>query len=109
MTHISKVVLLSALLAAGSAYGHTAPSGMEYSAYCCSGTDCAPIPTKAVKAVSGGYQVSVGPGDHPMLTRPHVFLVPYDKVKESTDGGMHACFFPNEDTLRCLYVPPQSF
>lgn len=108
-SHTGKAFFISALLACGTAGAHTSPGGMEYSGWCCSGVDCSPIPAKTVKAVTGGYQVSVGPGDHPMLTRSHVFLIPYDKVKESTDGVNHACFFPNEDTLRCLYVPPQSF
>ncbi|MBB3411243.1 hypothetical protein FHT87_005196 [Rhizobium sp. BK316] len=108
-----KTVLLTALLVAGSAYGHTAPSGMEYSAYCCNGDgmsgDCQPIPSRSVKAVSGGYQISLNPGDHRLVTRQHVFFIPYDKVREATDGGYHACLYPDEDTLRCFYAPPQSF
>jgi hypothetical protein len=106
---LSKAILLSALLCAGSAFGHDSPMGMQYDPWCCRGNDvggdCAPIPPSSLRATKGGYEVSVGPGDHPLLTKPHVFFMPYDKVRESTDGQPHACFFPNEDTLRCLYVP----
>jgi hypothetical protein len=95
------VILGSVILA------HTAPSGMEYDAWCCSGTDCAPISSKAVTPQGTGYRVELNAGDHPMVTKHHVYTIPYQAVKRSTDGGYHICFFPDEDTVRCFYAPDQ--
>lgn len=107
------IVAVATIAYTGLASAHESPMNMPYDPWCCRGNDvggdCAPIPASALKAKSGGWEVSVGPGDHPLLTKSHVFFMPYDKVRVSTDGQPHACFFPNEDTLRCLYVAPQSF
>src|SRR5690349_12859091 len=77
-------------------YGHQAPSGWSYDPFCCNGKDCAEIPTETVKPVNGGYSVSLTPADHPMVTKPHTLLVPYDKVKNSQDGQYHICLYPTE-------------
>lgn len=98
---------------------HTSHGGMEYSAYCCSGSsggvaqantgDCQPIPSKSVKVTSRGYEVTLTVGDHHMVTRDHKWVVPFADAKVSTDGEYHGCLFPTEDTLRCFYAPPQSY
>jgi hypothetical protein len=113
---LSKAILLSALLSARSAFGHDAPSNWSYPIVCCQGTsgpgghgDCQKIDSKTVKPVSGGYQVSIGPGDHMLATRPHVFFIPYKDVKESGDSDFHLCLWPTEDTARCFFAPPMSF
>lgn len=81
-----------------------------YDAYCCQGTaktgDCQAIPYSSVKIMSDGYQVTLGPGDHRMVTRQHSFMKLYPEVRQSRDQDFHACLFPDENTLRCLYVPP---
>ena len=100
-------VLLSALLIASSAAAHTASSGMQYDSWCCSGQDCAPIPSKGVTVQGTGYRVELNVGDHPMLTQHHIYIVPYQQVKNSTDGQYHICFWPDENTVRCFYAPPQ--
>lgn len=104
------------LLAAASAHAHDAPSGWNYPAVCCQGVngpgghgDCQKIDSKTVKPVSGGYQVTIGPGDHMLATREHVFFIPYEDVKESGDGDYHLCLWPTEDTARCFFSPPMSF
>lgn len=104
-------------LIASTANAHDAPTGWRYDAWCCSGStggsehagDCAPIPSKAVKPIKGGYQVTLHAGDHHMITKDHVFFVPYQVVRQSGDDRYHSCFFPTEDTLRCFYAPPQSY
>lgn len=96
---------------AEQARAHTAASGMVYDGACCNGNtmtgDCQPIPTKSVRAIPGGYQITLSPGDHHMVTRVHVFQIEQAKVRWSTDGQFHACLWPNEDRLQCFYAPPQ--
>lgn len=76
-----------------------------YDPWCCSGSDCADIPAKAVKAVAGGYLVTLVPGDHHMVTKPHTFLIPHDKRRDSPDGLYHICLYPTENDMRCFYAP----
>lgn len=86
------------------AKAHSAPTGWIYPSECCSGRDCAEIPTSAVKEGPNGYQVTLLPGQHPMIkAAPHSFLVPYGTEKVSPDGLYHACLSP---TLRllCFYA-----
>lgn len=84
-----------------------------YEAFCCSGNsvtgDCQPIPDEAVKPIPGGFQITLRPGDHPLVTRLHVFQIEASKARPSPDGRHHACLYPTEDTLRCFYTPPMGF
>lgn len=105
--------LIFAYATMADADAHTAPSGMKYDAWCCNSVtansgDCQPVPDSAVRVISGGYQVTLGPGQHRLVTRVHVWQKAQTEVRYSTDGQYHVCLFPNEDTLRCLYVPPVS-
>ena len=62
-----------------------------YEPVCCSDTDCAPIPDSAVREGPNGYEVTLQPGQHPMVKEPLSYVVPYDKVRQSPDGKYHAC------------------
>ena len=103
------------------AHAHNAPTGWRYDGTCCSAAepiahtgDCAPIPDEAVRIVPGGFVVTLRPGDHPLVTVEHTWEVPYDRpmhagsrepaVRPSGDEHWHACLYPNESVLRCLYV-----
>jgi len=103
-------VIVVAGVAWSEARGHTAISGMVFDRWCCSGNavngDCQPIPLSSIKEIEGGYQVTLSPGDHPMVTRVHVYQMEESKVRWTTDGEAYACLYPNEDSLRCLYLPP---
>lgn len=111
------VVVLVGVFSSGAAIAHEAhsASGMtwKYDGFCCNGDsttgDCQAIPTKSVKVVKGGYEVSLSAGDHRLVTRPHTFFVKQDDVRVSKDDDYHACLYPTEDTLRCFYAPPPSF
>lgn len=91
------------------ATAHETPTGWKYDAVCCNGNathgDCHHIPRTSVRAVEGGWLVTLNPGDHPLVTKTHQWLKPYDDTRESKDEDFHACLWPTEDTLRCLYVP----
>ena len=116
-------ILVPGLLSAASsgATAHSAPSGWRYDGTCCSAVtpdehtgDCAPIPASAVEEVPGGYVVTLRPGDHPLVTVEHRFEVPFNRpmteggrepaIRPSGDERWHACLYPTEDTLRCLYI-----
>ncbi|MDK4725448.1 hypothetical protein [Rhizobium phaseoli] len=98
---------------AAAAQAHHAPSGFAYDPYCCNGDgesgDCQSISSKTVRALHEGYEVTLLPGDHRLVTRRHVYLIPQAQTKESPDGAYHLCLFPNEDTVRCFYAPPLGF
>jgi len=104
-----KTILLTILLTATTALAHKAPSGWEYDWYCCSGSDCQEISEKHVKAVKGGYKVTMDVGDHVMVTKHHEYFIEQSKVRLSKDDKFHLCLWPDEDTLRCLYAPPMGF
>lgn len=107
-------IVLAILLGVTDGFPHTVHSAsgtQEYAGICCNGNaltgDCQPIPRESVKPIEGGFQVTLSPGDHHMVTRVHVFQVEMTKVRWSTDGRYHACLYPNEDHLQCFYAPPQ--
>lgn len=92
---------------------HQAPTDMLYDSWCCNGTringDCEPIPAESVRVVPGGYQITLRPGDHHLVTTEHTFTKAQAETRPSTDGQYHACLYPTENTLRCFYAPPPSF
>ncbi len=96
-------------LSAGVAAAHDAPTGWSYDAICCNGTahtgDCQRIPHSAVKAEKGGWRITLRPGEHRLATKPHTWTKAYGETRQSQDGDFHACLWPDEATLRCLYVP----
>lgn len=82
-----------------------------YDPSCCSGQDCAPIPSIAVTAGEGGWRVRLRVGDHPLVTGPIDVTVPYDEALPSQDGAFHACIrdqtpgWEYVTPIICLYVP----
>lgn len=94
------------------AWAHEAVSGMPYPARCCWSPqaapagrpgDCDEIDDKSVTAVQGGYQVTLVPGDHPMVKAPLSLIVPYDEVEHAEDGKFHICFRADM-TKRCFFA-----
>jgi len=73
----------------------TAPSGRL--------GDCDAIPTVRVKEGPNGYEVSLVPGDHPMVKEPISFVVAYDDADVSLDGGYHVCF-NSLMQVRCFFA-----
>lgn len=93
------------------AFAHTTPTGMKFDGWCCNGKDCQEIPRSAVEIDTSRniVRVTLKPGDHPTVTKRHDYTFELAKVRWSTDGLYYACLYPNEWTLRCLYLPPPSF
>lgn len=106
-------IFLVALLVASVVYAHESHTGMKYEAYCCNGNsntgDCQDIPFSSVRIMSDGYEITIEPGQHRLVTKRHVFKVAFQVARQSTDNEYHLCLYPNEDTFRCLYAPPMSF
>lgn len=96
-----------------TALAHESHKGFKYESYCCNGDaetgDCQMIPTRSVRVTSDGYEVSLAPGDHPMVTRRHVFNWSQSQARRSEDGEYHLCLFPDEDTPRCFYAPDMGY
>jgi hypothetical protein len=109
-----RLILMSSILVFSTpAMGHNAASGFKYEAFCCNGDsesgDCQPIRSEDVRPDRDGYQITIGPGDHRLATRQHVFFVQQSKTLESPDGKFHLCLYPSKDTLRCFYAPPMGY
>lgn len=77
-----------------------------YSSFCCSSSDCAPIPRTAVEITPDGYKITLHAGEHPMVTSTVVHIVPFTDTLVSEDGEYHACLYPTQNVMRCMYVPP---
>lgn len=107
------LVMTFGVLFAFDVMAHDAKLGWRYDAYCCNGNehsgDCQQIPSRSVKIVQGGYQLTLVPGDHRLLTRDHVFKFPQRSTRRSQDSEYHLCLFPDENTPRCFYAPDMSF
>lgn len=115
-----RYAILAALVLSAPAMAHDAmptaaqPEGWRYDAVCCqqataNSGDCQDIPATSVKPIPGGYQITLRPGDHHMVTRLHVFQFSQAETRESPDGRYHACLYPSEDNLHCFYAPPMGF
>lgn len=102
------------LFPAGAHEAHSVKGGTwKYDGYCCNGDsrsgDCQMISTRNVRITSQGYEISLGPGDHRLITRPHHFTMPQSEARRSKDEEYHLCLYPTEDTLRCFYAPDMGF
>lgn len=117
-----KLYLLAALILA-AAYGIifgiiavTSPASAHeagaqvYDRSCCQGNvthgDCQPISDSAVTPIDGGYLITLAPGVHHLVTRPHSFTRSQSETRKSDDGRYHVCLYPTEEYLRCFYAPP---
>ena len=90
------------------AIAHTAPSGLTYSAACCSSKDCHYMPHGVVRITADGYLVLMPMEGHPVATDDIIELIPYGdrRVKfQSDDEFYHVCLNTKRQTVRCLYVP----
>lgn len=68
-----------------------------YSALCCNGSDCEPIPESAVTETASGFVV-----EYQSVNGAHVKgFIKRGLEKPSPDGRNHACKMPNG--VRCLY------
>jgi hypothetical protein len=88
-----KLALLALLLTVSAAGAHEAMQGWSYPFDCCSGQDCAPIDQSRVEEQQGGYLID------------HKHFVRRTDARWSGDGRFHACF-PNPNSLRCFFRPP---
>ncbi len=107
------LILVSITVYAFTVEAHDAHSGWSYDLYCCNGDghtgDCQEIPSSSVRIVPGGYQLTLAPGDHRLITRKHIFKFPQSTTRRSQDSEYHLCLFPDENTPRCFYAPDMSF
>ena len=82
-----------------------AQAHLWYSDYCCNGKDCAPIRPEKVRAIAGGFLVTLYPGDHPQVTERQQFLIAYKDAILSQDNDFHICLYPTQRDMRCFYAP----
>jgi hypothetical protein len=110
MRNLAVAAAITLLASHGVVWGHESHGGMIYPAWCCNGTattgDCQEIPTRTVKAIMGGFRVTLRPGDHRLVTKEHVFDIPQKEALPSSDGQYHICLYPNEDHRQCFMAPP---
>ncbi len=102
--------LFLALLLSAPAWAHEAqstagqPLGWNWDPVCCGSRDCAIIPDSAVVEGPDGFHVTLGPGQHPMLTtKGYSAVIPYGSEKTSPTGEYGICL-ASEGTYRfCFY------
>lgn len=109
------VLIMAFIMVAASAWlseaeAHQAPTGWTFDGWCCSGNsvtgDCQQVPSENITPIPGGVQLTLRPGDHPRVTAPQTYQMEQSKVRHSPDGRTYACLYPDQKTLRCLYLPP---
>jgi hypothetical protein len=90
--------------------------GWEYPIRCCWGPangrtgDCAMIDDKTVREGPNGYEVTLNPGDHPLVTKETVsFTVPYADAQDAPDGAYHICLVPSTLKQRCFFAGSRGF
>lgn len=98
-------LFLLAVLAAVPAAAHDAPSGWPYPGECCDGQDCAPIPYERVRSTPHGYELTLKPGDHPLITEAMTIFVPRDRAEPSGDRSYHLCYKYSYPFFWCFFVP----
>ena len=86
---------------------------------CCGGTDCAPLPSHAMKFTPDGLRVVLTLEEakriNPARTEPFDALIPFDRIQVSEDGQPHICLMtmdraPVGDQRQgfyCIFLPPQ--
>lgn len=92
------------LFMGGGAFAHS-----WYDATCCSDRDCAPIPDHAVKVTPQGYEVTLMPGEHPLVKQRLFQIIPFgsEDVLPSQDLHYHACVIGSPTVIQhivCFYV-----
>ncbi|KAB2697711.1 hypothetical protein CFBP6624_24715 (plasmid) [Agrobacterium tumefaciens] len=108
MLHLWATLIASSVSVGAEA--HQASSTWAYPPACCKGSevggDCHRLPGSNVKKGPDGFSVLVNPGDHPLVTKPHRFLIPYGQEIPSGDRDFHICLHPTEDHMNCFFAPP---
>lgn len=114
-------VLLMGLFASSDA--HMAAGGWTYPPVCCNGDDvdgdCQAIPSSDVTKGPFGFSIHLHPGDHHLVTRNQLLLIPYGTELRSHDYDYHICLQPTDDPseaagmgqngkyrVNCFFVPP---
>ena len=114
-------VLLMGLFAPSDA--HMAAGGWTYPPACCNGNDvdgdCQSIPSSDVTKGPFGFSIHLHPGDHHLVTRNQLLVIPYGKKLPSHDYNYHICLQPTDDRseaagmgkegkyrVNCFFVPP---
>lgn len=105
------IVFIFAIAVSAIVWGSSPVRAHEwYDPNCCNGNgmsgDCQAIPARAVKVVNGGYEITLLPGDHRLVTKPHTWFRKVEESRISKDDDFHACLYPDENTLRCFYALP---
>ncbi|WEX86354.1 hypothetical protein PZN02_002632 [Sinorhizobium garamanticum] len=89
---------------------HPARSGWTYPRACCQGSevggDCERIPGASVRKGPHGFSIILHPGDHHLVTKDHMFQIPYGDEIPSGDSDFHICLHPTEDHMNCFFAPP---
>lgn len=87
---------------------HSARSHSWYPLECCSGLDCAPAEIENIRLPTAGDALPITI----VKTKFGTAVVPPNfPLRESKDGGLHACMRPQQDgtmKLLCLFVPPST-
>ena len=85
---------------------------------CCGGTDCAPLPSHAMKFTPDGLRVVLTLAEakaiNPSREEPFDEFIPFDRIQVSEDGRPHICLMQknraNEGDRRqgffCIFLPP---
>jgi hypothetical protein len=112
MARRSVFLLAAAAIASfpADSHGHHANSGWAYPPACCKGSDiggdCQRIPGASVRKGRHGFSVILRPGDHHLVTKEHIFLIPYGDEIPSGDSDFHICLHPTENHMNCFFAPP---
>lgn len=103
------LLVAAAAIVGFRSYGDAHPfrSGWTYLPACCRGSeaggDCERIPGASVRKGPRGI---LHPGDHHLVTKDHIFQVPYGGEIPSGDSDFHICLHPTEDHMNCFFAPP---
>jgi hypothetical protein len=123
------LLLLPGLVPPAAAHDWYVGRVNERGELCCDGDDCAALPEARVRRVSGGYEVDVVPGTHPMVRVEDwrqcyyggAFCTRYTGMRTSApvtfrfegepglspDGKVHACIDGRDlavRRIRCLFL-----
>jgi len=106
-----------------SSDAHMAAGGWTYPPACCNGNDvdgdCQSIPSSDITKGPFGFSIHLHPGDHHLVTRNQLLVIPYGKEIPSHDRNYHICLQPTDDRseaagmgkegkyrVNCFFVPP---
>ena len=105
--------ILAGVIMVRPARSHQAPTGWDYPLACCWGPsanrqgDCNQIPFQSVRVGAEGFEITLRPGDHPLVqTDAKQFLIRFEDAMDSPDGEFHLCINPHTGEARCFFAPP---